>query len=50
MTETIKYYELKLWGWDCPCGQFNETDNNPNYADYLFCDECGKKFTDFEEE
>lgn len=49
MSEKIKYYQLYRWGWDCHCGEFNETMDDPSYEESLICEECGKEFTDFEE-
>lgn len=45
----IKYYEIERWGWECPCGQLNESEENPAYLDNLVCDDCGETFTEFEE-
>ena len=44
----IKYYVIERWGWECPCGQFNEEENEPDII--LICETCGKEFEDFEEE
>ena len=50
MSETIKYYAIESWGWECPCGHWNEEDEDPGYQESLICGDCGKVFTDFEEE
>ncbi len=45
--EEVEYYELDRWGWECPkCGNFNETEEDPSYADTVVCegDDCGEEF------
>jgi len=50
MSEPIKYYTVERWGWECPCGQFNEVDDDPAYQATMTCEDCGKEFSAFEEE
>lgn len=49
MSETIKYYEIPKWGWECPCGEFNEVDDNPEYIATMVCEDCGEEYSVFEE-
>jgi hypothetical protein len=42
--EEVSYYEITNYGWECPCGQFNEEQDDPMYLESVVCEECGKEF------
>jgi len=46
----VNYYRLERWGWECPCGQFNETEEDPSYEESLICEDCGEEFEAGQEE
>ena len=43
--KTVEVEPLDYWGWECPdCEHWNETQDNPDYEETVFCDGCGKEF------
>ncbi len=44
MEEEITYFEIPGWGWDCPCGWWNESEEDPAYEELVYCEDCGKGF------
>ena len=51
MSDKVKYTKVERWEWNCPsCDGWNEEEEDPGYHPELICDDCGKGFSDLEEE
>ncbi len=43
--EKVSVEPLDYWGWEClTCDNWNETQDDPEYKEFVGCDKCGEKF------
>jgi hypothetical protein len=43
--KTVEVNPVDRWGWECPkCKDWNETEDDPNYQDTIYCEQCGGEF------
>lgn len=48
--EKVNWHRVERYGWECPCGQFNEMDEDPTSQESVFCEDCNQEFEVGEEE